>query len=99
MQEHTNRLYSLQDVAGLLGGTSIWTIRAHIKRGSIGAVRLGTRVYVTAEEVTRVLRDGLPSLKSTSVENVAVSPVNTKKDTGKHERNGSSSGTEELGKE
>jgi hypothetical protein len=64
MQEQTNRLYSLQDVAGLLGGASIWTIRAHIKRGSIAAVRLGTRVYVSSDEISRVLRVGLPSLKN-----------------------------------
>jgi hypothetical protein len=64
MQEQTKRLYSLQDVSGFLGGASVWTIRAHIKRGSIAAVRLGTRVYVSADEVSRVLREGLPSLKS-----------------------------------
>jgi hypothetical protein len=64
MQEQTKRLYSLQDFSGVLGGASIWTLRAHIKRGSIVAVRLGTRVYVSADEVSRVLREGLPPLKN-----------------------------------
>lgn len=87
MQEQTNRLYSLQDAAGLLGGTSVWTIRAHIRRGSIVAVHLGTRVYLSADEVARVLREGLPSLKSARQR----TPGGTE-----HERCGSGFGTETV---
>jgi hypothetical protein len=63
MLDNTKRLYSLQDLAGRLGGSSIWTIRAHIKNGSIACVRLGARVFVSEDELDRILRSGLPSLK------------------------------------
>lgn len=35
-----------------------------VKNGSIACVRLGTRVYVSAEEIARIQREGLPSLKN-----------------------------------
>jgi len=63
MKEHSgsNQLYGLKDVAQLLG-ISIWTVRAHTKRGSLRATRIGKRMLVSGREIERVSAAGLPSL-------------------------------------
>lgn len=57
------RLHSLEAAAKALGGISIWTLRKHIARGTITPVRLGRRVCLSVEELARIQREGLPSLK------------------------------------
>lgn len=42
---------------------SPWTIRAHLKGGTITPVRCGRRVLIPRNEVDRIAREGLPSLK------------------------------------
>ena len=63
---NTGRLYSLQDASRELGGISIWSLRKHISQGSVRPVRLGRRVFLGAEEISRIQRDGLPSLSTAS---------------------------------
>jgi len=60
-----NKLHSLEDVSSLLGGTSVWTLRKHIAVGNIRVTRLGRRVFVDEVEVSRIQREGLPSLSVT----------------------------------
>jgi hypothetical protein len=56
------RLLSMDKAAEELGGISIWTLRKHVAAGSVKVTRIGRRVLLTAEEVERIRRDGLPSL-------------------------------------
>jgi len=56
-------LYALPEAARLLGGVSVWTLRKHVSAGRLRVTRLGTRVFLDAEEIDRVRRDGLPSLR------------------------------------
>ena len=55
-------LYPLNEAARLLGGISHWTLRKHLAAGRLRAVRIGRRVFLDAEELERIRRDGLPSL-------------------------------------
>jgi hypothetical protein len=56
------QLFSVEDAARVLGGISPWTVRKHIAFGNVKVTRIGRRVFLTAEEVERIRRDGLPSL-------------------------------------
>jgi hypothetical protein len=57
-------LYSIEEAARMLGGISPWTLRKHISLGQrIRVVRLGRRVFLDAEELARIRREGLPSLR------------------------------------
>jgi excisionase family DNA binding protein len=51
---------------------SPWTLRAHIKRGEIAVVRCGRRVLISQAEVTRIAREGLPSLGIASKEDAGL---------------------------
>ncbi len=55
-------LYDLTAASKVLGGVSVWTLRAHLKRGDIKPTRLGTRVYLSRAEIERIAREGLPPL-------------------------------------
>jgi len=55
-------LLSLDKAADVLGRISIWTLRKHITVGNARVTRIGRRVFLDAEEVERIRRDGLPSL-------------------------------------
>jgi hypothetical protein len=57
-------LYSLPDAAKSLGGISVWTLRKHISNGQLRVVRIGRRVFLDGEELERIRRDGLPSLRT-----------------------------------
>jgi excisionase family DNA binding protein len=61
-------LYSMQEAAEALGGISHWTLRKHLAAGRLQVVRIGRRVFVDAEELERIRRDGLPSLRIGRVE-------------------------------
>jgi hypothetical protein len=56
-------LYALPDAAKALGGISVWTLRKHISDRRIRVVRIGRRVFLDAEELERIRRKGLPSLR------------------------------------
>ncbi len=57
-------LLSLHKAAEALGGISIWTLRKHISVGNVRVTHLGRRVFLDEEEMSRVMREGLPSLRS-----------------------------------
>ena len=61
--ETTRLLYSVNEAAQLFG-LSVFTLRKHIRLGSIRVVRLGTRTMLSAEEITRIQTEGLPRLKA-----------------------------------
>ena len=57
-------LYSIDEAARMLGGISPWTLRKHISLGQkVRVVRLGRRVFLDADELERIRREGLPSLR------------------------------------
>lgn len=62
MRDQTPVLSSIADAAKTLGRISHWTLRKHIASGRIRTVRFGRRVFLDAEEIERIRRDGLPSL-------------------------------------
>ena len=65
MQDQANwLLYSLSDAAQQLGRVSVWTLRKHAALGTLNVTRIGKRVLVSATELSRVQRDGLPPLRS-----------------------------------
>lgn len=55
-------LYALPEAARLLGGISVWTLRKHVANRGLQVTRIGRRVFLDAEEIERVRREGLPSL-------------------------------------
>ena len=76
-------LYSLPDAAESLGGISIWTLRKHISKGGIRVIRIGRRIFLDGEELERIRREGLPSLR---VKAEAVSVVSTAANTNPQEQ-------------
>lgn len=58
------KLLSIVDACRVLGGVSAWTLRKHISRHNVRTVHLGQRVFIRVEEIERIRREGLPSLKS-----------------------------------
>lgn len=62
----STKLYSLAEAARLLGGISVWTLRKHMSQATIQATKLGRRVFLSGEEISRIQRDGLPSLKASA---------------------------------
>lgn len=57
-------LHSIPEAARLLGGISHWTLRKHVSAGRVRVVRIGRRVFLDAEELDRIRREGLPSLQT-----------------------------------
>ena len=70
------QLFSVDEAGRVLGGISPWTVRKHIAFGNVKVTRIGRRVFLTAEEVERIRRDGLPSLGHRQPEPPAVSSKN-----------------------
>jgi hypothetical protein len=60
----TKKLFSLRDTSVALGGISHWTLRKHVSAGRVRVVRIGRRVFLDAEEMDRIRREGLPSLRA-----------------------------------
>lgn len=56
-------LYSFAEAARLLGGISHWTLYKHKSLGQIRVVHIGRRVFLDSEELERIQKDGLPSLR------------------------------------
>ena len=63
--EAKRRLYSIAN-AGRELDSSPWTLRAHISAGNIKVTRIGNRIFLTADEIERICREGLPSLRPQS---------------------------------
>jgi hypothetical protein len=64
MKTHSEaQLFSVEDAARVLGGISPWTLRKHIEFGNVKVTRIGRRVFLDADEVERIRRDGLPRLR------------------------------------
>ena len=57
-------LYSLPEAAKALGGISVWTLRKHVTQGRVRVTRIGRRIFLDAEELDRIRREGLPSLRA-----------------------------------
>jgi hypothetical protein len=55
-------LFSVDEAARVLGRISPWTLRKHIAVGNVKVSRIGRRVFLDAEELERIRRNGLPSL-------------------------------------
>lgn len=64
-------LFSVDEAARMLGGISPWTLRKHIEIGNVRVTRIGRRVFLDAEEVERIRRDGLPRLRRPQPEMVS----------------------------
>jgi len=61
----SSKLYPLEDAASQeLGGISVWYVRKAIAQGIIRPTKLGTRIFLSGDEIARIQREGLPSLKS-----------------------------------
>jgi hypothetical protein len=58
------KLHSLEDSSDQLGKISVWTLRKHVFRGTVAVTRIGRRVFLASEEIERIRREGLPSLRS-----------------------------------
>ena len=58
-----NKLLNLNEAAQALR-VSPWSLRAWAKRGEVKVVRLGRRVLIPREEIERIVREGLPSLRA-----------------------------------
>jgi hypothetical protein len=56
-------LFSLKAAAQQLGGISVWTLRKHVSNRTIAVTRIGRRVFLDSEEVERIRKNGLPSLR------------------------------------
>jgi len=59
-----------------LGGISQWTLRRHIATGQIRVTRIGRRVFVDADELERIRREGLPSLRGAAESRLPDSELN-----------------------
>lgn len=64
------QLFSVDEAGRVLGGISIWTLYKHIAVGNVKVTRIGRRVFLDAEEVERIRREGLPSLPGSRAEQI-----------------------------
>jgi Helix-turn-helix domain len=58
------RLFSIEEACRLLGGCSAWTLRKHAQRKTLRVVRLGSRIFVSIDEIERIKSEGLPCLRT-----------------------------------
>jgi hypothetical protein len=61
------RLHNIEDAANLCGCISPWTLRKHIANGTVRVTRIGRRVFLPSEEIERIRREGLPSLRAETI--------------------------------
>jgi excisionase family DNA binding protein len=62
-QATDKKLFPLDETAQQLGRISTWTVRKHIAQGNIRVTRIGRLLRVTRDEIERIQREGLPSLR------------------------------------
>ena len=66
-ERRTPGLFSVPDSSRELGGISQSKLWKHIAQGTVrDVVRLGRKVFLRGEELERIRREGLPSLRSKS---------------------------------
>jgi hypothetical protein len=63
MDEKNQKLFDLNNASTVLGGISEWTLRKHIRNGTVKVTRIGKRVMVSSAEIARIAEVGLPSLR------------------------------------
>ncbi len=56
-------IYDIPKAAKYLGYRKPWTLYKHVAIGNVNVTRLGRRVFLRAEEINRIQREGLPRLK------------------------------------
>ncbi len=61
-EEPNSMLYSFDAAASQLGGISTWTLRKHAALASLKTVCIGRRRFIPAGEISRIQKEGLPSL-------------------------------------
>ena len=61
--------FSVEKAARAIGIASN-TLRLHVRRGNAHVIRCGRRVIIPGAEVSRILREGLPSLATEKVGSV-----------------------------
>jgi hypothetical protein len=59
----SSALFNVEDAARVLGHISSWTLRKHLKCGTVTAVRIGRRIFINQAEIRRIQSTGLPSLR------------------------------------
>jgi hypothetical protein len=64
MDQNDQKLFDLSDASKVLGGISEWTLRKHIRNGSVKVTRIGKRVLIASAEIARISEKGLPSLRA-----------------------------------
>jgi excisionase family DNA binding protein len=60
-------VFGIQQAAEQLGGISPWTLRKHIAQGHVRVTRIGRRILLGKDELERIHREGLPSLRASSL--------------------------------
>ncbi|HEV2418527.1 MAG TPA: hypothetical protein VGX94_12045 [Terriglobia bacterium] len=73
MSDSATRAYDLYQLADALR-MSHWTLRRHVKLGSIQVTRMGNRIRVSESERDCILRDGLPSLTASTKPHIDPDP-------------------------
>ena len=58
-----DKLFSVAQVAELLGGVSPWTVRAWLSKGVLRRTKVGGRTMVSESEITRFLAESNPSTR------------------------------------
>lgn len=61
--QYDSQLHTLAEASRQLGNLSVWTLRKHLLQGNVRPIRLGRKVFLSNEEIARIQREGLPSLK------------------------------------
>lgn len=55
-EERSTKLFPLEDAASQeLGGISVWYLRKGIAQGIIRPTRLGTRIFLSGDEIARIV--------------------------------------------
>jgi excisionase family DNA binding protein len=52
------KLVSIPEAAHLLGGVSVWTIRAWLSQGKLRRTKVGGRTMIRESELRRFIEDG-----------------------------------------
>jgi excisionase family DNA binding protein len=53
-----DRLYSVSEVARLLGGISKWTVHAWLSQGKLQRTKVGARTMIRESELAKVVEHG-----------------------------------------
>lgn len=62
VEQPEQHLYSKSDAARRLGSIAVSTIEKHIRAGNIRRTKIGRRILISHQELTRIAEEGLPGL-------------------------------------